>query len=148
VCIRKSELKKIGGFPTGYKAGEDLLTWARLAARKSPVYCIEPKAVFWKEKSHTYEDIPKRIPEINDPVGQALIELKKESGSLYLEKYIALWFKMRASIYLRMNMRYHAFGDALKSLKYNPFNIRVFAYLLLCGMPNSIVQRMFRNFGE
>lgn len=31
VCINKSEFNKIGGFPVGYKAGEDLFIWIQLA---------------------------------------------------------------------------------------------------------------------
>lgn len=33
VCVEKSLLQEIGGFPLGVTSGEDLLTWARIAIK-------------------------------------------------------------------------------------------------------------------
>lgn len=150
VCIRRSALKKIGGFPHGVLAGEDLITWARLAAHKDPVYCIEPLSVFWKEKSHTYEDLPKRVPQAEDPVGNALLEIKhnSEKNIPFIDKYIALWFKMRASIYLRFGMRSEAMRESLKSLYHDPSNVKIMVYIILCGMPKPVIRKAFQRLGH
>lgn len=150
VCVRKKRLLDIGGFPIGITAGEDLLTWARLAAGTPPVYSLAPLAVFWKEKAHTYEDRPKRVPDESDPVGKALLELKHD-GSLctpYIDRYLALWHKMRASIYLRLGMKRKAVGEVFSSLRHDPSNPRVMVYLLLCGVPEAMARRVFKQFGQ
>ena len=42
VAVRKSDLQRVGGFPTGVHAGEDLMTWARLACLGAVAYSTEP----------------------------------------------------------------------------------------------------------
>ncbi len=150
LCIRKEALLAIGGFPGGVRAGEDLMTWARLAARKFPVYSLQPGAIFWKDKAHTYEDRPKRVPDQDDPVGKALEELKCDAGMTtpFIDRYIALWHKMRASVYLRLGMKKRAFKEALTSLRHDPFNAKVMAYMLLCVLPKPLIGKVFQRFGQ
>lgn len=150
LCIRKEALLAIGGFPEGIRAGEDLMTWARLAARTPPVYSIVPLSIFWKEKAHTYEDRPKRVPDEGDPVGKVLQELKHDNAlhTPYIDQYIALWHKMRASVYLRLGRRIDAMGEVFTSLRYQPLNWRLLVYLVFCGMPESLVREVFRRYGQ
>jgi glycosyltransferase involved in cell wall biosynthesis len=150
VCIRKQALIDIGGFPLNVKSGEDLITWARLVAKNPPLYSTVPLAVFWQEKSHTYDDKPNRIPEKDDPIGKALARLKKESDSIPLgiDFYISHWHKMRASIYLRFNMRVLAAMECIKGLFYNPLNYKLYFYLLLLIIPYQVVRVIFKKFSS
>jgi glycosyltransferase involved in cell wall biosynthesis len=148
VCIRKQALLDIDGFPPNMKSGEDLITWARLVSSKPPVYSTVPLAVFWQDKAHTYDDKPNRIPEKDDPIGKALLKLKIESPSLGIERYVSHWHKMRASIYLRLNMRLPALKECLKGISFYPANTRLYFYIFLLFFPYPLVLSLFKKFGR
>jgi len=150
ICIRKVALQEIGGFPLDVKSGEDLLTWARLAVRKPPVYCARPLAVFWQERAHTYDDKPNRTPEANDPVGKGLAALKTIPGAevRHLGRYLSMWHKMRSSIYLRLGQRHKAFPEIIKGLRHQPSNGKLYIYLLLCVLPQTLTRNVFKRFGR
>lgn len=150
ICIRKVALQEIGGFPLDVKSGEDLLTWARLAVRKPPVYSTRPLAVFWQEKAHTYDDKPNRTPERDDPVGKGLAALKTipEGDARHLGRYLSMWYKMRSSIYLRLGQRHNALPEILKGLRHQPSNGKLYIYLLLCLMPPAVTRNVFKRFGR
>jgi glycosyltransferase involved in cell wall biosynthesis len=105
VAVKRAALLSIGGFPVGVIAGEDLLTWARLAAREAIAYDPEPLAIFWQPRRRG--ERPRRLPDAEDFVGRALAELearvdppRKDS----LRRYRAHWHTMRASVYLQYGM--------------------------------------------
>lgn len=131
VCIERLLLQEIGGFPLGIKSGEDLLTWARVAVRTQWAYSLKPCAVFNVE-GYGVNERPKRIPAEVDVVGQELKLLwkayPKQSG---MKHYIANWHKMRSSIYMRLGMRKKSIREAIASLRYNPLNYKVYAYIFL-----------------
>lgn len=131
VCIERVLLQEIGGFPLGIKSGEDLLTWARIAVRTQWAYSLKACATFNVEGYGVIER-PKRIPADVDVVGQELKRLwkayPKQRG---MKHYIANWHKMRSSIYLRLGMRKKSIKEAITSLRYNPLNYKVYAYIIL-----------------
>jgi len=149
VCVRKSAMLAIGGFPEGVTAGEDLLTWARLAATYEIAYSTLPLAVFWQDLTCVYQGRPSRIPQHHDPVGQGLKIIANSGGNIRaIKHYRAHWHKMRASIYLRLDMRNLAVAECFKSLWLHPFNPRVLVYMFLSTMPASTVQAVFKRFGS
>ena len=150
ICIRNVALQEIGGFPLDVKSGEDLLTWARLAVRKPPVYSTLPLAIFWQEKAHTYDDKPNRTPEPDDPVGKGLAALKAipGAGARHLGRYLSMWHKMRSSIYLRLGLRRNALPEIIKGLRHQPLNGKLYIYLLLCTMPQAVTRNVFKRFGR
>lgn len=101
VMVKKEALASVGGFPKGVHQGEDLLTWARLAASYKIAYCTIPQSIF-----HTGEtsamDSPRRIPADDDVVGRELEKIYTNKPLSGLKQYIARWHKMRASIYMRL----------------------------------------------
>ena len=102
VMVSKEALDAIDGFPRGIHQGEDLLTWARLAANYKIAYSKLPQSIFYTGET-TAMGIPKRIPADDDPVGKGLEMIyHKHPDAKGLKQYIAHWHKMRASIYLRL----------------------------------------------
>jgi glycosyltransferase involved in cell wall biosynthesis len=103
VAMKKSAIDSIGGFPVGVTSGEDLVTWARLAARYRIAYTNTPSAVYWRpEFSLAYKP---RVPQIPDVVGRMLGEIAPElpsPGVAALRKYQALWHKIRAVDYMAL----------------------------------------------
>jgi glycosyltransferase involved in cell wall biosynthesis len=149
VVVRKSSIEAIGGFPVGIKSGEDLLTWARLAVNNKIAYSIRPLSVFIQDAGHTYSERPTRVPQYPDIVGRELKVLAKQNKKIPgISNYVALWFKMRSSIYLRLGMKKHAFIEALKSLSFRPLNLRIYIYIVLLILPLSTLNNIFRRYSN
>ena len=139
LAVRKEALETIGGFPVGIRAGEDLLTWAILAAHFNIAYKISPKAIFcrWDTPEH---NIP-RTPDKHDKVGEDLQKLLTEGDKdkiVGLEKYIAYWYKIRVAIFLRLEKRIEAKKEFKKMSKFSEKNIKYFIYAFLVYSPKSI----------
>jgi len=149
VTAKKEAILSVGEFPVGVKSGEDLLTWARLAVRYSIAYNRKFLSVFNLGSSNTYENSPSRVPEKDDYVGTELTQLYKENKTVTgLKSYVALWYKMRASMFLLLGDKKNTLHESLKSLKYNLFNIRVWAYILLLFLPKSVRYKIFQTLGN
>lgn len=146
VAIKKEAIESIGGFPTGVTSGEDLLTWARIAADYAIAYSIVPQSVFTQDPAHLYASKPNRIPQDPDIVGRSLVAIARTSKRLPgIRRYISHWHKMRSSIYLRLGMKWESFRESIISLFYYPLNFKVILYLLLLGLPTSSVIQIFRK---
>ena len=149
VVVKKNALDSIGWFPVGIKSGEDLLTWARLASKFKIAYSKRPLSVFIQCSANTYNDIPSRVPELPDRVGEELISIAQKNKNIRgINNYVAHWFKMRSSIYLRLGMKRNTLTTVARSLRYNPFSIRVCIYLFLLILPSTQLNRILRKFGN
>ena len=145
-CARKNVLTQIGGFPLGVKSGEDLLTWAKIAAHFSVVYSMSCLSIFYQTPSETCETVPSRVPEDDDVVGRGLAELLnivEADRKAFLRSYCALWHKMRASCYLRFGMRANARREICKAFHY-VVSLPLIVYWGLSFSPGFIIQKAFR----
>jgi hypothetical protein len=142
IAIRKDALKSIGGFPVGIKAGEDLLTWTRLALNYRIAYSTRPCSVF-----HLRSEIgglPTRIPETPDRVGEALhrlVEGVDPSMRRDLKRYVAFWHRMRAAMFLHLGSRSHAFRDLGWIARYNFLSPQLYLYGGLLMLPSTARQK-------
>jgi glycosyltransferase involved in cell wall biosynthesis len=145
-CARKSALMQIGGFPVGVTSGEDLLTWARLAVCFSVAYSMSPLSIFHQTSAETCETVPSRVPEERDVVGEGLADLINIVGTSrkkFLRYYCALWHKMRASCYLRLDMKAKARREILRAFKYAG-SVKLTVYGILSFLPNAAIRKVFR----
>lgn len=136
VVVRKNALISVGCFPVGITSGEDLLTWARLAANHHSIaYDSVSRAIFVQRvKRH---EMPTRIPQSPDKVGFGLKELLgvvSPGARCSLRKYIAWWHKNRASMYLRLGKRCLLLQEVVKMGLYH-LNTKFFIYLLFAFVP-------------
>ncbi len=138
IVVKKSALQAVGGFPVGIKSGEDLLTWARLAVRFDIAYSLKKSAIFILDKSHEISQKPSRLHDENDIIGKSLINLYEEFRTKSLKVYISHWYKMRVSVYFRLNNRKEVFKYSIKALHYNMFNFNVYLYMILILFPISL----------
>ncbi|MDF1561378.1 MAG: glycosyltransferase family A protein [Bacteroidales bacterium] len=146
VAIKKEAIESIGGFPAGVTSGEDLLTWARLAAVFTIAYAIKPQSVFTQDPAHLYVSKPNRMPQNPDIVGMNLAAIARANKRLPgIRRYVSHWHKMRSSIYLRLGMRGESLRESIISLSYYPLNFKVMLYLLLLGLPASSISHIFRK---
>lgn len=131
VCIERMLLQEIGGFPIGIKAGEDLLTWARIAVRTQWAYSLKVLAQYNVDPI-SIKDAPTRIPEKVDIVGNELVKLWKSYPHIRGQRlYLSLWHKMRSSMYMRLGYKKECRKEAFMALHYNPLNYKIYAYLML-----------------
>ena len=131
VCIERRLLLEIGGFPVGIKSGEDLLTWARVAVRTDWAYSMKEMAQYNFDQVSIKEP-PTRVPEQVDVVGAELKVLWEENPKkVGMRKYLSLWHKMRSSMYMRLGYRKECAAEAMRALGYNPWNYKLYAYLVL-----------------
>lgn len=131
VCIERRLLLEIGGFPVGIKSGEDLLTWARVAVRTDWAYSMKEMAQYNFDQVSIKEP-PTRVPEQVDVVGAELKMLWEENPKkVGMRKYLSLWHKMRSSMYMRLGYRKECAAEAMRGLGYNPWNYKLYAYLVL-----------------
>lgn len=146
VVLKKEAIESIGGFPVGVTSGEDLLTWARIAAGFTIAYSTIPQSVFTQDPAHLYINKPNRMPQNPDIVGKGLVTIARTNKRLPgIRRYISHWHKMRSSIYLRLGMRWQSFCESIISLSYFPLNFKVIVYLFLLGFPTNSISKIFRK---
>ena len=146
VGIRKEAIKSIGGFPLGVRAGEDLLTWAKLALQYKIAYSTHPCAIFCLRESLWGR--PTRVPDSVDVVGQELEKILERGGvkgAGGLKRYVAHWHQMRASIFLRLGKHKEAIYEVKKIGKYSKKNFRFYIFSILALMPPKLCNSAFRT---
>lgn len=141
VMIRKNALKSIGGFPIGIKSGEDLLTWAKLAVKYKIAFTKQVVSIYNFDE-FSFNQNP-REPEVIDIVGQEFVSLYNRTLNSEIKLYIAFWHKIRASVYMRFNKRLNIYNEIFLSLKYNRYNIKLYAYIIIALFPINIRKRIF-----
>ncbi len=142
IGIKKQALESIGGFPEGIAIGEDLLTWARLAAKYRIAYSKRPCAIFWLRGPLTGH--PTRSPEIPDAVGEQLNTLRfsvQPAQRRDFDLYVGMWHRMRASMFIHLNQSGWALKEVREMWGYSKTSPQTAAYFLL-----AITPRMIRKF--
>lgn len=149
VAVKKELILKIGGFPVGVASGEDLITWARLAFYGVIAYSKIPHATYILPLIPSKENEPSDLQTTKDFVGVSLENLYLESSEnkrKSIAKYISFWYKMRASINLDLGHKLPALKCAIKSLKYNKMNWKVYLFFPMLILPNSIVSKIIFKY--
>lgn len=135
IMVRKIAIQEVGGFPIGIVAGEDLLTWARLSITNKIAYSKRTKAKFIVD-SLKFDYKPKRQPAEPDVVGNELKKLYEKHPKIKgLKVYISYWHKIRCAVYYRMGERKKSIKEAICAIKYDFFNYKHYAYIVLNILP-------------
>ena len=129
VAVDRSVLESIGGFPAGVAAGEDLVTWARLAARFPVAYAHTAHATFWAPTDTS--DRPGRRPSEPDAVAPVLAGLRAPG----LDAYLAQWHRMRGVHYLNLGEAANARGEFVRAIRANPRSPILWALLAIGLVP-------------
>lgn len=146
VTIRKKALLSVGGFPEGIKAGEDLLTWARLSIRYSIAYDMAVCAFFLVDDAAKNQDQKDRSPAEFDYVGKEFKKLYHSHKSTKgLREYVSLWHKMRCRIFISKHNRKAAFHESMSALRYD-INKKNLVFALLSILPPRTANRIINKF--
>lgn len=149
IMLKKDIIKNVGGFPLGVTSGEDLVTWAKLAYAGKIAYSKRILATYIIPSKPTKGNEPKDLQTTNDYVGLSLEKLYVEASKdkkRSISKYISYWYKMRSSINLDLGHKIPAFKCAIKSLRFNPLNWKVYIFCILSLLPNFIVSRLIYKY--
>ena len=145
VALCKNLLVEIGGFPLGVIAGEDLLTWARLAVRTDVAYAYAPLVRVYAPDAIT--DRPPRIPQQPDVVSQGLAGLLETATPTQrngLKNYIGHWHRMRAVVFLKLNRGKDSRDEIAKVIRYSGISLRLAMFYLLSFLPMSLPSKSYR----
>ena len=140
IVFYKEAFLSTGGFPAGIKSGEDLIVWAKLAFNYQIAYSKKPSAIFVLDDSHLIANNPSRLHDDTDYIEQELISLYKKADSDKkggIKRYISMWYKMRASVFLRLNNKKKTYKYSILSLKYNVFNLKSYLFMGMVLLPTS-----------
>ena len=146
IVVEKKAVLSVGGFNTKIGHGEDILTWAKLAAKYAIAYSGNPVSIYNLADNSGYNSVPVNIPQ-GDIVGKELVSMLKIITPGYkkdFKKYIGHWYKIRASLFLRGNESKNFMICYFKSLKYNPLNYRIWGYIFFIFIPNSYRNKIFK----
>ncbi len=143
VTVTKKAIRDVGGFPVGVISGEDLLTWARLAVGCQIAYINQPHAAFCLGREGDSGSL-RRLPDTQDCVGEMLEQTLAGSCVRAGSAYLALWYKMKASCFLRAGLRRRAAKAAFASLRHRMWNWRVCVYLVLVALPSIVSVRLMK----
>ncbi len=138
VAVTKRAIDSVGGFPVGVTAGEDLLTWARLAVRYKIAYATKPSAFFWAPER--LSDRPGRLPQQPDIVGIGLKKLTTEIQPDQYDSFLlyrGLWHRMRANIFIRAGEKNKARLELNTSRKISGCNVRLMALAAVAYLPGN-----------
>lgn len=147
-AVFRSLIQDIGGFPEGIASGEDLLTWARLAARFPLAYDARALSVF--EVSGI-----ERRPDPAQRVAEALALLQREFPQRSsLKAYLGLWNRMQAVMAMRFNDMVLARRCAWRAVCYGPRQWRNGYTLFLSLLPlrvrrfvDAILRKAYKKHG-
>ncbi|MRD73015.1 glycosyltransferase [Rhodocyclus tenuis] len=141
VAVSKSALLATGGFPVGVAAGEDIITWARLAyagkvaySTRATVYYVLPAI----SRKRTARDI--RRPQLPDHVGDELRRLgaQRHSFGRSLDAYRGDWHRMRAILFLELGDRAGFVRELLIAIATSGIALRDFANMVLLPLPETL----------
>jgi glycosyltransferase involved in cell wall biosynthesis len=147
IAVKKSALRSIGGFPEGIAIGEDLLTWARLAIDHQIAFSKSQCALFWLRGPLT--GFPTRKPELPDRVGKELARLivhAHPSQQEDLRRYVGMWHRMRASMFVQLDCSDDALEDIRQMWRFSKADPRAVMYFLLAKTPRIIRKVVLQIF--
>jgi len=147
VCVLKEALIKVNGFPSNVKVGEDFLTWTKLIIRYKLAYSFN----FLVNIYEIFEGNKKSIERNNDNdiVGIELIkniELLQNKHKIYYLKYIARWFKSRASIYLEIGKTRNCRQELIKAWEYSYEKKILIVFFCISLFPPFISKSLYSLF--
>jgi cellulose synthase/poly-beta-1,6-N-acetylglucosamine synthase-like glycosyltransferase len=149
VAVSKKAIQHVGGFHVGVTAGEDLLTWARLALKFNIAYSTDSHATFYSPVF--VSDRPSRLPQCPDLVGDELANLLANTTGMLtkgLPRYISLWHRMRAVVYLQVGRMADARNEIKTAIRYSGSSPRLIFLLLLSYLPYGLSMTIFKKIKQ
>ena len=146
VAARKTALERIGGFPIGVKAGEDLITWSRLVCLGQVAYSTEATTFYGAQPLTPERRLGVvRRPDRPDYVGAALRELVEQypTRARSLERFLAYWHRMCAMAYAELGEPLPSLEQTWKAIVLDRPTLRDGVVSILSAMPRPARGHLF-----
>lgn len=137
VLVSKYAVQSLGGFPSGIKTGEDLLTWLRLSCR-GPVYlAVRPTSVYRAPPIAGIGHL--RMPQTPDLVAAGLRELMRAhpDKAAGLRRFLAHWHRIRAIDFMQLGLRRPSFVDLMRAVRLDRMRARDAVSLMWLPLPTA-----------
>lgn len=145
VAVRKPVFKRVGGFPVGVKAGEDIICWSRLAcagplayAKQATAFYVLPPVSVGKRSSAL------RRPQKPDRVAAELEKLHDTTPRLArsLKRFLGEWHRIRAMLFLELNERADCLYELRQATACSPMKLRDAVSFVMLALPHLPRQRL------
>ena len=146
LVVERSALLKIGGFPEGVKAGEDLITWAKLALDAMIAYRPTPSSIY----NVALEAGLARPPDLESRrylcrEYSVLNNDARARSHTWLRPYAAKQLCGIAEDFLLLGKRREAIRCLMHALVNRYLGFRLFFRLLLALLPSTIVSSIIKR---
>lgn len=138
VCIKREILKEVNGFPIGVRAGEDLITWAKIAQLGDFAYSTKNSAKYYQHDFNPQMGQVQHEDYVGIELKGMLKTRKSNKEKIELRKYIGRWHKMRAALFLITGKDKFAIKEIKKFIYFKGSLLKGFIYLLLIFFPLKI----------
>jgi glycosyltransferase involved in cell wall biosynthesis len=145
-AARREALLTTGGFPEGVQIGADIVGLARLATRFKVAFSTTPQAVF--SLRETYPSRPVRIPDSPDVVGAEFVRMVASKQDSDMRRYVALWHRMRGSIYAYHGQRSRAIPELVSALRYTPTDAKLYILIAIALLPRALREGALSKVGQ
>jgi glycosyltransferase involved in cell wall biosynthesis len=146
VAVARPALERVGGFPPSLTLSEDVVTWARLAAGGPIAYAASPRASY-RLRGSLYDLT--RDPDVDAEAGAMLEALLSDLDARRrrsLERFVASWYRNRASRYLRLGRTASARREVDKMRSFQEPDLRYYLFALTARLPGPVAARVARRF--
>lgn len=144
--VKRKNIMIIGGFPVGINSGEDLLTWARLAARFKIAYCRIPLVIFNHQSDGNEETVALRLGG-EKTVALGLINIYNETSGGAIKKdikaYIARWFKIWCTLLIEAGKSHKIFPIAIQGIRWGGKLKHFVPLIILSCFPPGFAKKFF-----
>lgn len=140
----KKALQTICGFPLGIKSGEDLLTWARLAAIYKIAYSRNSLAAFVDSPSDSNISKACQRKGGEDYILQELKKLYYQDSNIRgLKDYVLRWYKIYCVLLIEYYENHRIPHIAKEAIKFGG-DVKIFIPLIIFGlMPSKLAFKLF-----
>ena len=138
VAVSKRALSQVGGFPLGIEAGEDILTWARLACCGKVAYSNYATAYYVLPPVSVDRNLNAiRRPPKHDFVGDELekLSMRDNASGSNLRLYVGNWYRIRAMLFMELNERKNCIAELGKAIRQSGVRLRDLVTLGLLLLP-------------
>jgi glycosyltransferase involved in cell wall biosynthesis len=145
VAMTKTRLTEVGGFPMGIVAGEDMITWARLACAGDVAYSSRATAYITAPPvSAAARDGAVRCPQTPDYVGAGLAELNRKNSRFKqsLRRFSASWHRIRAMSFLESNQRSECLAELRRAISLSRPTTKDVMCVALLALPSKQRKRV------
>lgn len=145
--VRRDVLMSIGGFPVNIRAGEDLITWAKLAAIGTIGFSTKVTANFYipdQRSDNRKQNI--RRPAFPDLVAIELSKLFAVHKVKSIKFYIGFWHEIRSVSFMELDERVNCLNELVKSICNGKLKRKHWAILILLFFPKKIRGKFLENW--